>query len=86
MPIVTKPNPRGRWSHLVHDEHGFGSLVPNWAKKFFERSFRCLEGEITYIEFHDIAIWFLWGHRQFSEHQAQTAYRYTTFKLRKIAF
>jgi hypothetical protein len=42
-----------------------------------------LEGEITYIEFHDIAIWFFLGHRQFSEHRAQTAYRYTTFQASK---
>jgi hypothetical protein len=41
--------------HFVHDEHGFSDGAKA-GKKFFECSFGRLEGEITYIELHDVAI------------------------------
>jgi hypothetical protein len=68
--------------HLVHDQHSL-SDCPVLGEEFFQRSLRGLEGEISYIEFHDVRYICYLGHRQFSEHQPQTAYRYTTLRLEK---
>jgi hypothetical protein len=43
----------GTLTHLVHNEHSF-SHGAELSEKFFQSSFRCLEGEIAYIEFHDV--------------------------------
>jgi hypothetical protein len=72
----------GSLRHLVHDQHSL-SDCPVLGEEFFKRSLGGLEGEISYIEFHDVRYICYLGHRQFSEHQPQTAYRYTTLRLQK---
>ncbi len=80
--MVTKPNPRGLC--VILSMTSIASVtVPILGEEFFERSLRGLEGEISYIEFHDVRYICYLGHRQFSEHQPQTAYRYTTLRLQK---
>lgn len=55
-----EPETAGTLGHSVHHQHGFrnGAIL---SEEFFKSPFRCLEGEVAYIEFHDCWIFVCFG-------------------------